>query len=195
MNIAVLASGYGSNLQAIIDAIKENRIQACLRVVFSDKKTAFALKRAQDAHVCVVESFSPKEFSSREVFDLKVVELLKREHIDVVILAGYMRILTPVFVKAFENRILNIHPSLLPNFKGAHAIKDAFNAGVKETGVSVHVVDEELDHGFVLAQEVVDIKQEDTLETLEARIHQVEHQLYPKVIDAFLRGQFNQMKK
>lgn len=190
MNIAVLASGNGSNLQAIISAVRAKKIKAVLKVVFSDKADAYALTRAKKAGVPVVAHMSAKDFSSREAFDAAVVALLKKEKIDLVVLAGYMRILSSVFIKAYRDRILNIHPALLPAFKGAHAISDAFGYGAKITGVTIHLVDEEVDHGPIVAQASVEIKPKDTLAILTARIHKIEHALYPRTIDAFLRGKF-----
>lgn len=188
MNIAVLASGNGSNLQAIIRALQAKKIRGTLRVVFSDKKDAFALERARKAKVPVVESMSPKDFPTREAFDLAVADLLLREEVKLVVLAGYMRILSPVFIRAFPNRIMNVHPALLPAFKGARALEDALKYGARVTGVTVHFVDEEVDHGPVILQAAVEIKSTDTVETLAARVHKVEHQLYPRAIDLFVRG-------
>jgi phosphoribosylglycinamide formyltransferase-1 len=188
MNFAVLASGSGTNLQAIINACGQKKIKAELRVVFSDKPNAFALGRARKARVPCVAYRSPKLHPSRESFDKAVVDLLKQEGVDFVVLAGYMRILSPLFIRAFKNRILNIHPALLPAFKGGRAIREALDYGVKVTGVTVHIVDEEVDHGPIVAQATVEIKPSDTPASLEARIHKVEHRLYPQVIDLFARG-------
>ncbi|MBF0620064.1 MAG: phosphoribosylglycinamide formyltransferase [Candidatus Omnitrophica bacterium] len=188
MNFAVFASGNGSNLQMIIDAVKKKRIKGTLKLVFSDNAAAFALTRARKAKVPVVAHLDPKGFPSREAFDAACVEFLKKEKIDLVVLAGYMRILSPAFVRAYRDRILNIHPALLPAFKGAHAIKDAFEHGVKVTGVTVHLVDEEVDHGMILAQVPVEVSPKDTRQSLEARIHKAEHILYPKVIALFTAG-------
>ena len=188
MNFAVLASGNGTNLQAIIKAVKGKQIKASLKVVFSDKANAFALERARKAGVPVVAHLDPKKFESREAFDLAVVDLLKKEGIELVVLAGYMRILSPSFIAAYRDRIMNIHPALLPAFKGAHAIKDALKFGVKVTGVTVHFVDEEVDHGPIIAQAAVEIKPNDTYDTLAERIHGAEHQLYPYAISLFVRG-------
>lgn len=187
---AVFASGYGSNLQAIIDALKKNKISARLCLVLSDNKNAFALKRALKAGIPTV-TFDPQTFATRQAMDRAMIKELRVFHIDFVVLAGYMRILSPVFVKAFRNKILNIHPSLLPSFKGAHAIKDAFDYGVRSTGVTVHLVDEKVDHGPILAQEALSIRTKDTLRTLEARIHRTEHKMYPKIIDLFARGKIS----
>ena len=190
MKFAVLASGKGTNLQAILDALKKKKIKASLKVVFSDRADALALARAVKANVPVVAHIPPKKFASREAFDEAVAEFLKKEGVSFVVLAGYMRILSPVFIRAFSGRILNIHPALLPAFKGAHAIRDAFDYGVKIAGVTVHLVDEEVDHGPIVAQVPVEIAPKETLASLENRIHKVEHLLYPKVIDGFARGKF-----
>jgi phosphoribosylglycinamide formyltransferase-1 len=188
MNFAVLASGNGSNLQAIIDAKKKGKIKGTLTLVISDKADAKALVRARKAGVKSVLFVNPKDFLSREDYDDELVAILKKEKVGLVVLAGFMRILSPVFIKAFRNKIINIHPALLPAFKGAHAVKDALAYGVKATGVTVHFVDEEVDHGAIIAQGAIEIKPKDTVETLSARIHKIEHVLYPKVIDLFLRG-------
>jgi phosphoribosylglycinamide formyltransferase-1 len=188
MNFAVLASGNGSNLQAIIDAKKKGKIKGELKLVISDKPDAMALTRARKAGIKTVAFVNPKDFPSREDFDRELVAILKKEKIGLVVLAGFMRILSPVFIKAFRNKIINVHPALLPAFKGAHAIKDAFEYGVKATGVTVHFVDEEVDHGKIIAQGAVEVKPEDTLDSLAKKIHKIEHILYPKVVDLFLRG-------
>ena len=187
MNFAVFASGFGGNLQAIINAVKRRQIRADLKLVLSDRADAYALKRAQKANVPTV-FIDPKNFKDRESFDRVVVAILKREKIDFVVLAGFMRILSPYFIKTFPNKILNIHPSLLPAFKGARAIHDAFDYGVKATGVTVHFVDEAVDNGAIILQESILIKPTDTLKSLEKKIHSVEHKLYPKAIDLFARG-------
>jgi len=188
MNFAVLASGSGTNLQAIIQACKRKKIPAELRVVFSDKPDAFALERARKARVPCVAYRSPKLHPSREAYDKAVVALLKEEQVDFVVLAGYMRILSPVFIRAYKDRILNIHPALLPAFKGGKAIQEALDYGAKVTGVTVHIVDEEVDHGPIVAQAAVEIKPSDTRLSLEAKIHKVEHRLYPQVIGLFAQG-------
>lgn len=187
MRFAVFASGNGSNLQAIIDALKKKKINAHLCLVVSDNKKAFALARALKAGIITVV-VDRKKFNSRVAMDKTIIAELKSFGVDFIVLAGYMRILSPYFVKKFRNKILNIHPALLPSFKGGHAIKDAFEAGVKKTGVTVHFVDEKVDHGPIIAQKSLMIRKTDTLATLEARIHKIEHTLYPKVIDAFARG-------
>jgi phosphoribosylglycinamide formyltransferase 1 len=187
MNFAVFASGRGSNLQAIIEAVKSGQIKATLACVFSDKADAFALTRAKNAGIKTIH-LSPKDFKDRAAFDTAVMEELNKHHIDFIVLAGYMRLLSPHFVKRYENRLINIHPSLLPAFKGAHAIRDAFEAKAKETGATVHFVINEVDSGRIIAQEKVSILPSDTLESLEDKIHAVEHILYPKVIADFAAG-------
>lgn len=187
MRFAVFASGNGSNLQAIIDAFKKKKIRAYPCLVVSDNKNAYALTRALKAGIITVV-VDRKKFNSRVAMDKAIIAELKSFGVDFVVLAGYMRILSPYFVKKFRNKILNIHPALLPFFKGAHAIKDAFEAGVKKTGVTVHFVDEKVDHGPIIAQKALMIRKTDTLATLEARIHKIEHTLYPKIIDAFARN-------
>lgn len=187
MNFAVLASGNGSNLQAIIQAVRSKRIKANLALVVSDRADAFALERARKAKIPNAV-LNPKNFPDRESFDRMLVEQLNASKIDFVVLAGFMRILSPLFIQSFSQKILNIHPSLLPAFKGAHAIKDAFDYGVKTTGVTVHFVDEKVDHGAIIAQEAVQILAKDTLVKLERKIHSVEHRLYPKVVALFAAG-------
>ena len=186
MNFAVLASGHGGNLQAIIDAVKKSKIKAKLKLVISDKSEAFALVRAQKARIPSV-FINPKNFADRQSFDKKMIEFLKEFKTDFVVLAGFMRLLSPYFIKQYPNKIINIHPALLPSFKGIHGIRDAFAYGVKVTGVSVHFVSEGMDEGAIIAQEAVNITSKDTLDTLERKIHKLEHKLYPKVINDFAR--------
>ena len=146
-----------------------------------DNPKAYALKRA---HQCKIPAVlvSPKLFQSREAYEKVIASILKSQDVDLVVLAGFMRILTPYFIKAYRDKIVNIHPSYLPQFKGVHAIRDAFQARVKETGVTVHRVTNELDSGPIILQKRVKILKNDTLESLEKRIHAVEHKLYPLAI-------------
>ncbi len=187
MNFTVFASGNGSNLQAMIDAIKKKKIKANLAVVVSDNPNAFALKRARRAGIptLVVE---PKNFPDRESFDKEVAAHLRRAKIDFIVLAGFMRILSGYFIREYPHKILNIHPALLPAFRGAHAIKDAFEYGVKITGVTVHFVDEKVDHGPIVLQQEVRVSPSDTLKTLEKKIHKAEHRLYPQAVSLFVGG-------
>lgn len=188
-NIAVFASGNGTNLQAIINSIAKGVLRANLALVVSDQRDAFALKRAKRAGVRAI-FVDPKEFGSREAYEKYICSILKKEKVDLVILAGFMRILSPVLVRAYRNRILNIHPALLPAFKGMDSIKDAYQYGVKATGVTVHFVDEKMDHGPIVAQESVSILDGESVAELEARIHKVEHKLYSKAIARVLAQRF-----
>ena len=187
MKIAVFVSGSGTNLQAIIEAVKDGLIKASIALIVSDKKDAYALERAKKSGI---ETFilSPKGFQSREDYDKEIIKRLKEKNIGLVVLAGFMRLLSSGFVREYKNKILNIHPSLLPAFKGTHGIKDAFESGEKKTGVTVHFVDEELDHGPIILQEAVNIEENDTLDTLGKKIHKVEHKLYPEAIRLFAEG-------
>lgn len=185
--LAVFCSGYGSNFQAILDAVRAKRLRADIALMVCDNPKAYALKRAEKAGVPVV-LLSPKLFSSREAYERLIVGILKNQAIDAVVLAGFMRIFTPYFIRAYRSRILNIHPSYLPAFKGAHAIKDAFEAKIKSTGVTVHLVTAAVDSGPILLQEKVKISPRDTLASLEKRIHQVEHRLYPQAIERYLKA-------
>ena len=187
MNIAVLASGNGTNFEAIAKAVKEGTIKASLKLLITDKKDAYVRTRAKNFGVKDV-FIDPKEFKKRQDFDRKAVEVLKEEAIDLVVLAGFMRIITPFFVASFKHKILNIHPALLPSFKGVDSIKEAYDYGAKVTGVSVHFVDEEMDHGPIILQEALKIGEAESLEDLEARIHTIEHRLYPEAVRLFCQG-------
>jgi len=187
MNFAVLASGRGGNLKAIIEAVKKGTIKAHLKAVISDKKDAYALEHASQAGIPAVY-IDPKDFQDRESFDRAVIERLREFKIDFIVLAGYMRLLSGYFIRQYPDKVLNIHPSLLPAFKGTHAIKDAFDHGVKVTGPTVHFVNEEMDAGAIILQEPVRVDPKDTLESLEEKIHQAEHRIYPQAIDLFVRG-------
>jgi phosphoribosylglycinamide formyltransferase-1 len=185
-NIAVFCSGSGSNFEAIVDAARRKKLNACVALLVCDKPGAYALERARRKNIPIA-LVNPKSFPDREAYEKVIVQILKNQAIDLVVLAGFMRILTPFFIKAFRDRIVNIHPAYLPNFKGAHAIRDAFEAKAKETGVTVHVVTKEVDAGPVILQKKVKISKRDTLESLEKRIHEVEHKLYPLAIEKYLK--------
>lgn len=185
--LGVLISGRGSNLQAILNAIGEGRLDARVGVVVSNQAEARGLERANEAGVPTAV-VSHKNYASREQFDEAVLAQLKAHDVGVVCLAGFMRILSPVLVRAFPDRILNIHPSLLPAFVGLHAQRQALEHGVKVSGCTVHLVDEELDHGPILLQAAVPVEEGDTEETLSARILEREHELYPKAIQLVLDG-------
>jgi len=185
--LGVLISGRGSNLQAILDAIDEGLLDAYVGIVVSNKNDAPGLERARKAGATTVV-LSHEDYDSREAFDEAVLGRLSEHDVEVVCLAGFMRILSPVLVRAFPNRILNIHPSLLPAFVGLHAQKQALEHGVKVSGCTVHLVDEELDHGPILLQQTVPVLEDDTEETLSARILEQEHKLYTEAIRLVLDG-------
>ena len=185
--LGVLISGRGSNLQAILDAIAEGRLDARVGVVVSNQADAQGLERAEAAGVPTA-FVSHKDYDSREAFDEAVLARLNEHDVDVVCLAGFMRILSPVLVRAFSNRVLNIHPSLLPAFVGLRAQRQAVDHGAKVSGCTVHLVDEELDHGPILAQASVRVEESDSEETLSARILEQEHKLYPEAIQLILDG-------
>jgi phosphoribosylglycinamide formyltransferase-1 len=187
VNIAVLVSGSGTNLQAIIDAVKSGYIPARIALVVSDKRGAFALQRAQKAGIETL-ILDKKDFATREDFDKEISKNLKKKDIGLVVLAGFMRLLSPAFIKEYRNRIVNVHPALLPAFKGTRGIKDALEYGAKVTGVTVHFVDEELDNGPVILQRAVEVKGDDTEETLLGRVHAQEHKIYPEAIKLFVEG-------
>jgi phosphoribosylglycinamide formyltransferase-1 len=182
--IAVLASGTGTNLQALLD---DPVVGPAIALVVSDREDAGALKRAADRGVMGL-FVDPGDHAAREAYDSALLELLRREGITVVCLAGFMRILTPLLVRAYGGRMLNVHPSLLPAFPGAHAPRDALAWGVKVTGVTVHLVDEEVDHGPVVLQEAVPILPDDDERTLHTRIQEVEHRIYPKAVRLLIEG-------
>lgn len=179
--LAVLASGSGSNFQAIAEAVSAGQIQAELALLFSDHSDAKVLERAKTLGIPSA-SARVRDFSSKSDYEAHLLRLLQNHRIDLVVLAGYMRIVGAKLLAAFPQRIINLHPSLLPAFPGRHGIDDAFNAGVSATGVTVHYIDEGIDTGPVIAQREVPIFPTDTLESLEERIHAVEHVLYPQVL-------------
>lgn len=188
MKIGILASGSGTNLQAIIDAIDKGDIKnAEIAVVISNKKTAFALERARKNGIKDIY-LNKNDYKDRLEYDKKIVEILKEEKVELVILAGYLKWITEYFVETYKNKIMNIHPSLLPSFKGLHGIEQAYEYGVKVTGVTVHFVDETEDGGPIILQEEVRIEENDTLESVEEKIHKVEHRLYPKAIDLYIKN-------
>jgi phosphoribosylglycinamide formyltransferase-1 len=185
--LGILISGRGSNLQAIIDAIGDGRLNAEIAVVISNVAGAPGLERAAaaDIETCVMPH---RHWPTRDAYDLALVETLRGRAVDLVCLAGFMRVLSPAFINAFPNGILNIHPSLLPAFPGVDAQRQALEHGVKLTGVTVHFVDAVLDGGPIVMQEVVPVRDDDTRTTLAARILAEEHRLYPLAIQRVLDG-------
>ncbi|MFC1804445.1 phosphoribosylglycinamide formyltransferase [Candidatus Omnitrophota bacterium] len=187
MKIAVFASGRGTNFSAISRAVKKGKVKADLALLVCDNPKAGVIGRAKRAGVKVV-LVQRDDFSGKDEFEEKIIQHLTENQIDLIVLAGFMRILGPKLVSAYKDKILNIHPTILPSFKGEHGIKDAFDYGLKITGVTVHFVDAEMDHGPIILQAQVKIEEDDTLETLEAKIHKLEHKIYPEAISLFLEG-------
>jgi len=187
MNFAVFCSGHGTNLQAIIDAVKKGRIGARLSLVVCDNPKAYAVRRARRAGIATAV-FDPGDFPSKKKFESAVIRELSRKNIRLIALAGYMRILSDGFVRKYKNRIMNIHPALLPAFRGGQAIKDALKYGVKVTGATVHFVTEEVDGGPIILQAACPVKGSDNKKTLLARVHKLEHKIYPEAIELFARG-------
>jgi len=187
LRIGVLVSGRGSNLEAIINAIEAGQVSATIAIVISDNKDAYALVRAQK-HGLKTLFLDPKEFKIRQDYDRKIIEHLQKEGVELVILAGFMRLLTPYFINTFKFRIMNIHPALLPSFPGLHSQKQALDYGVKVSGATVHFVDEGCDTGPIILQSAVKVEDEDTEETLAARILEQEHKIYPQAIQLYAEG-------
>ena len=185
--LGVLLSGSGSNLQALIDAIAAGRLDARIAVVISNVPDALGLERAR-AQGLAAMVVARREAPSREAYDARVVEVLRTHGVALVVLAGFMRLVTPVLLNAYPSRVVNVHPALLPAFPGLHAERQALTHGVRLTGVTVHFVDEETDHGPILAQAAVPIMPNDTEATLHARIQRQEHRLYPLAIQLIAEG-------
>jgi len=187
VSIGVLISGSGTNLQAIIDAIEAGKLDAKIEVVLSNKEDAQGLARAQK-HGISTEILNHKNFASREAYDEAVVSLLRGRGVELVVLAGFMRLLSPVFVKAYSNRIMNIHPALLPAFPGLNVQQKAVEHGVRFSGCTVHFVNEECDEGPIIIQAVVPVFTDDTEAALMARILKQEHKIYPRAIQLYAEG-------
>jgi phosphoribosylglycinamide formyltransferase-1 len=185
--IVVLISGQGSNLQAIIDAVNRGEVAATIRAVISNRPQAFGLERARRAGIPAVV-IDHTRFADREDFDTALQEAIDAYAPGLVVLAGFMRILTPAFVRHYHGRMLNIHPSLLPAFRGLDTHRRALAAGVKEHGLSIHFVTDELDGGPVIIQKKVPILAGDDADTLAVRVQEAEHRLYPRVIGWFAAG-------
>ena len=185
--LGILCSGRGSNMQSIMAAIKSGQIKAEIGIVLTDKPEARALQVASEAgikSVCV----NRKTCANQQEFEEKLVAELQAANVTLVVLAGFMRILSPYFVDAYRHQILNIHPSLLPSFGGAHAHRDVLAYGTKVSGCTIHFVDEGMDHGPIILQDTVPVLDGDTEETLAARVLEKEHILYPKAIELFVDG-------
>ncbi|OGW50907.1 MAG: phosphoribosylglycinamide formyltransferase [Nitrospirae bacterium RBG_19FT_COMBO_42_15] len=187
IRLGVLISGRGSNLQSIIDTSKKGEIDAEIAIVISDKKDAYGLVRAKENDIPAL-FLSPKDYKKREDFDEKVVEELNKHKVDLVLLAGFMRIVTSALIEPFRNRIMNIHPSLLPSFPGLDAQKQALEHGVRFSGCTVHFVEEGMDEGPIIIQAVVPVMDNDTVDSLSERILKYEHKIYPIAVQLFADG-------
>ncbi|MET0152743.1 MAG: phosphoribosylglycinamide formyltransferase [Candidatus Binatia bacterium] len=185
--LGVLVSGSGTNLQAIIDGIESGRIPAEIRLVICNRPNAAALQRT-DRHRVPSEIVDHREFASREAFDGHVVGLLRDRGVELVCLAGFDRLLSPTFIRAFPERILNVHPALLPSFPGLHAQRQALEYGVRIAGATVHIVDEKTDHGPIVIQAAVPVYSDDSAEAVADRILAEEHRIYPEAICLFAEG-------
>lgn len=186
--LGILISGLGSNMIAILDEIRERRLEAEAVVVISNIESAPGLSKARERGVETL--FISHKGRTREEHDRDLVAEFKRREVSLVCLAGYMRLISPFFVRSFHDRILNVHPSLLPAFPGLDAQRQAIEHGVKVSGCTVHLVDEHLDHGPIVMQRAVEVREDDTVETLSARILEQEHCLYPKAIARVLAAGF-----
>jgi len=187
MNIAVLASGRGTNFAAILRAVKKGKIPANISLLVCDNSKASVIGKAKRAGVGVF-LIKRDDFASKGDFENRIIQRLEEAKIDLIVLAGFMRILSRGFVQKFNLKIVNIHPALLPSFKGTQGVKDAFDYGVKIAGVTVHFVDSEMDHGPIILQAAVKIDEQDSQESLEKKIHKIEHKLYPQAIRLFCEG-------
>ncbi|MDI6754604.1 MAG: phosphoribosylglycinamide formyltransferase [Thermodesulfobacteriota bacterium] len=187
VNLGVLVSGSGSNLQAIIDNIEAGRLDARIKIIISNLGDVYALERAKK-HGLPFMVVRQKEYKNREDFDQKLVEILRANEVDLVILAGFMRIVTPVLLRAFPMRVMNIHPALLPAFPGTHVWQAEVDYGVKFAGCTVHFVDEGTDTGPIIIQAVVPVYDDDTAEALSARILRQEHKVYSQAIQLYAEG-------
>jgi len=187
MNIAVLASGRGSNFEAIAKAVLSGKIPAHLSVLIVDRKNIGAIERAEKLGVNYI-FVDPYSFPDRETYDSKIVSILKHLNVDLVCLAGYKRVVSPVFVKAFKMKVMNIHPALLPSFPGLKVHEKTVKYGVKITGATVHFVDEGVDTGPIIVQAAVPVSPDDTPETLSEKILSYEHRIYPQAVKWFVEG-------
>lgn len=184
IKLGVLLSGSGTNLQAIIDAIDAGKLDATIELVVSSRPDAYGLKRAEAAGLQTL-TLSKETYEDLFVADMVIATELKRYNVDYVVMAGYMRKVGVPILNTFLNRVLNLHPALLPSFRGAHAIQDAYEYGVKVTGVTVHLANADYDRGPIIAQRPVVVEEGWTVDQLEEAIHQVEHKLYPEVLQLF----------
>ncbi|KIL47002.1 phosphoribosylglycinamide formyltransferase [Jeotgalibacillus campisalis] len=184
--IALFASGSGSNVQAIIDSVEQSELNAEIELVVCDRPQAYVNKRAADAGIEVF-SFEAKSFSGKDQYEKLILEKLTEKKVEWMILAGYMRLIGPVLLTAYENRIVNIHPSLLPAFPGKDAVGQAIDYGVKIMGVTVHFVDEGMDTGPIIAQQAFPVNGQVDRDMIQKQIHQIEHDLYPATLQSLFK--------
>lgn len=186
-NVAIFASGSGSNFQAIVEAVKSGSLQANISLMVCDKVGAFAIERAKKENIPQFV-FTAKDYNSKAEYEKEILNKLREYDIDLIVLAGYMRLIGSTLLREFEGKIINIHPSLLPAFPGKDAIGQALNAKVKVSGVTVHFVDEGMDTGPIIAQKEIEISDDESLESLQTKIHAIEHELYPAVLQKVLHS-------
>ena len=187
MKIAVLISGTGTNMVAIINAVNAGELDASIEYVVSSNSHAKGIAKAREAGIDTVV-FEPADYADPEAVDRKMVELFEARDVEYVVMAGYMRKVTPVLLDAYPNRVVNLHPALLPKHRGAHAIQDAYDAGDDVTGITIHFANEEYDKGPIIFQREVPIDHDEPADTLEAHIHEAEHTYYPKVLQLIAQG-------
>jgi phosphoribosylglycinamide formyltransferase-1 len=187
LSLAVLLSGNGTNFQAIVDSIENGQLKAVIKIVISNNEDAFGLKRAKKHNIKSLH-INHKDFADRKSYDQKLMEIIEHENVDFIVLAGFMRILGSNFVKNFPNKIINIHPSLLPKYPGLNTHKKVLENKDKEHGVTVHLVDEGLDSGPIIGFIKIDVENEEKENTLENKIHKIEHYIYPKILSEFQEG-------
>jgi phosphoribosylglycinamide formyltransferase-1 len=187
IKLGVLISGSGTNLQAIIDRIADGSLDASVEIVISSRPSAYGLKRAEAAGIKTM-SLSKEVYAEPEAADQLIAATLKSHDVDYVVMAGYMRMVHAPILMSFPNRVVNLHPALLPSFKGAHAIQDAYDYGVKVTGVTVHFADDKYDCGPIIAQQALVVEEGWTVDELEEHIHEIEHVLYPDTIQLLAEG-------
>lgn len=187
LNIGVLISGSGSNLQSLIDHIEEGTLDATISLVVSSRPDAYGIERAKKAGIPVLV-MNREAYADVSAANQRIADALKESGAEYVIMAGYMRMVTAEILDAYPDRVVNLHPALLPSFKGAHAIEDAFNFGVKVTGVTVHFANADYDKGPIIAQRAVEVREGENIDALESRIHAVEHELYPHVVQLLAEG-------
>jgi len=187
IDVGVLVSGSGSNLQSIIDNVEKGTLDAVIKIIISNNPDAFALERAKN-HNIPAAVIDHRDFDNREQFEQHMVDVLNSYGIELVIMAGFMRVLSPLFLRAFPKKIMNIHPAILPSFQGIHAQQRAFDYGVKFSGCSVHFADEGVDTGPVIIQSIVPVLDDDTADTLQQRILKEEHRIFPQAIQMYADG-------